>query len=65
MTIDQDVIEHRTEQRETAAPPVGRRRHFSQLSSVDKLVLGVMVGVPAFLHIMLVWVPAILTGVLR
>jgi multiple sugar transport system permease protein len=64
MTIDPTAIEHRTEQRETAAPLVGRRRHFSQLSRVDKLVLGVMVGVPAFLHIMLVWIPAILTAVL-
>jgi multiple sugar transport system permease protein len=47
-----------------AAPPVGRRRRFSQLSRNDKLVLTVMVGVPAFLHIVLVWIPAILTGVL-
>ena len=47
-----------------AAPPVGRRRRFSQLSRNDKLVLLVMVGVPAFLHIVLVWIPAILTGVL-
>ena len=47
-----------------AAPPAGRRRRFSQLSRNDKLVLMVMVGVPAFLHIVLVWIPAILTGVL-
>ncbi|MEN9643821.1 MAG: hypothetical protein RL238_490 [Actinomycetota bacterium] len=47
-----------------AAPPVGRRRRFSQLSRNDKIVLSVMVGVPAFLHIVLVWIPAILTGVL-
>ncbi|MEQ1701939.1 MAG: sugar ABC transporter permease, partial [Ilumatobacteraceae bacterium] len=39
-------------------------RHFSQLSPVDKLVLGLMVGVPSFLHIVLVWIPAILTAVL-
>ena len=64
MNIDPTAIEHRTEQRATAASPRGRRRHFSQLSRVDKLVLGVMVGVPAFLHIMLVWIPAILTAVL-
>ena len=48
----------------TAAPRKGRRRRFSQLSLADKLVLGVMVGVPAFLHIVLVWIPAILTGIL-
>jgi len=47
-----------------AAPQTGRRRRFSQLSRNDKLVLGVMVGIPAFLHIVLVWIPAILTGVL-
>ncbi|MBI4933319.1 MAG: sugar ABC transporter permease [Actinobacteria bacterium] len=47
-----------------AAPHTGRRRRFSQLSRNDKLVLSVMVGVPAFLHIVLVWIPAILTGVL-
>ena len=43
---------------------MGRRRRFSQLSVTDKLVLGVMVGVPAALHILLVWIPAILTGIL-
>src|SRR4051794_26281452 len=47
-----------------AAPPVGRRRRFSQLSRTDKLILGVMVGIPATLHIVLVWIPAMLTGVL-
>jgi multiple sugar transport system permease protein len=46
------------------APRKGRRRRFSQLSRLDKAVLGVMVGVPTFIHILLVWIPAILTGVL-
>jgi multiple sugar transport system permease protein len=45
-------------------PRKRRRRHYSQLSLVDKAVLGVMVGVPALLHIMLVWIPAILTAIL-
>ncbi|HKG57621.1 MAG TPA: sugar ABC transporter permease [Candidatus Limnocylindrales bacterium] len=36
-----------------------RRRRYSLLSRRDKLVLAVMVGVPAFIHIFLVWVPTI------
>ncbi len=47
-----------------AAPPRGRRRRFSQLSRRDKTVLFVMVGIPAFIHIALVWVPALLTAIL-
>lgn len=47
-----------------AAPHPGRRRRFSQLSRRDKIVLFVMVGVPTFLHVVLVWTPAILTGIL-
>jgi len=47
-----------------AAPLVGRRRRFSQLSLRDRIVLGFMVGVPAALHIALVWIPAIITGIL-
>jgi multiple sugar transport system permease protein len=38
-----------------------RRRHFSELSGRDRFWLWVMVGVPASLHILLVWVPALLT----
>lgn len=49
---------------QTAAPRKGRRRRFSNLSRPDKLILGFMVGVPALIHIALVWIPAILTGVL-
>lgn len=44
--------------------PRRRRRRSSHLSRTDKLVLGVMVGVPAFLHIVLVWLPAIATAIL-
>jgi multiple sugar transport system permease protein len=47
-----------------AAPRKGRRRRFSQLSRRDRLVLIVMVGIPTFVHIMLVWIPALLTAVL-
>ena len=47
-----------------AAPHPGRRRRFSQLTKRDKIVLWVMVGIPTFLHVVLVWIPAILTGIL-
>ncbi len=46
------------------APRRGRRQRFSQLSRRDKGVLGVMVGIPALVHILLVWLPAIFTGIL-
>jgi ABC-type sugar transport system permease subunit len=49
----------------SAARPTGRRRRRrSTHSGRDRFWLGVMVGVPAFLHIVLVWIPAILTIVL-
>jgi multiple sugar transport system permease protein len=51
-------------ERRTAAPRKGRRRRYSQLSRIDRVVLGFMVGVPAAIHIVLVWIPALLTGVL-
>lgn len=45
---------------EPITPPSTRRRKLQQLTSRDKVLLGLMVGVPAFIHIALVWVPAIL-----
>ncbi|MFL5778770.1 MAG: carbohydrate ABC transporter permease [Chloroflexota bacterium] len=36
-----------------------RRRRYSVLTRRDKLILGVMVGVPAFIHIFLVWIPTV------
>ena len=36
-----------------------RRRRFSILTRRDKLTIGLMVGIPAFIHIFLIWVPAI------
>ena len=49
----------------TAAPPPGRRRRrFQSLSRRDRIWLGFMVGIPATLHIVLVWIPAIATVVL-
>src|SRR5690606_30153275 len=44
----------------TAAPTPRRRRPRSRLTS-DKAWLVAMVGVPAFLHIVLVWIPALFT----
>ena len=65
MSLDIDSPTAGVEPAPSAAPFTGRRRrHFTQLSISDRVVLGVMVGVPAFLHIVLVWIPAILTGVL-
>lgn len=37
----------------------GQVRRFSLLTRRDKLTLGLMVGVPAFIHIFLIWVPTL------
>jgi multiple sugar transport system permease protein len=42
-----------------AAGAPRRRRRFSVLTRRDKVVLGLAVGIPAFIHIFLVWVPTI------
>jgi ABC-type sugar transport system permease subunit len=44
-----------------SAPGAARRkgRKFSLLTRRDKLTLSLMVGVPAFIHIFLIWVPTI------
>jgi multiple sugar transport system permease protein/raffinose/stachyose/melibiose transport system permease protein len=54
-----------------AAPPTtapapsptvaGRRRRVRRLSGRDKLVLGVMVGVPTLLQAVLIWIPTLLS----
>jgi multiple sugar transport system permease protein len=36
-----------------------RRSRYSLLTRRDKLTIGAMVGIPAFIHIFLIWVPAI------
>jgi multiple sugar transport system permease protein len=41
-----------------------RRRRLSQLSGSDKRTLAWMTGVPSFLHIVFVWIPALATIVL-
>lgn len=55
----------------TNAPPVvpggasvsvrgpGRRRRFSILTRRDKLTIAAMVGIPAFIHIFLIWLPTL------
>jgi multiple sugar transport system permease protein len=45
----------------SASPARKRRksRRFSLLTRRDKLTLGLMVGIPAFIHIFLIWVPTI------
>ncbi|PIE32061.1 MAG: ABC transporter permease [Ilumatobacter coccineus] len=45
----------------TTAPPRGRRR---RLRGTDRLTIALMVGIPAIIHLVLVWIPAILTGIL-
>ena len=42
----------------------GRKRRYTTLSRGDRVWLSVMVGVPAFLHILLVWIPALATTAL-
>jgi ABC-type sugar transport system permease subunit len=36
-----------------------RRRRYSILTRRDKLTIGAMVGIPAFIHIFLIWLPAL------
>ena len=44
-----------------ASPSTGRKRRkrFSLLTRRDKLTLGLMVGVPAFIHVFLIWLPTL------
>jgi multiple sugar transport system permease protein len=44
----------------SSASERGRRR-YSLLTDKDRRVLAAMVGIPTFLHVMLIWVPAILS----
>jgi len=62
------VTEHIDDTTPAVDPPAGRhrrrRRRYTTLSKGDRFWLGVMVGVPAFLHIILVWIPALATTAL-
>lgn len=44
-----------------ASPTAGKRRRkrFSVLTRRDKLTLSLMVGIPAFIHIFLIWLPTV------
>ncbi len=48
-------------EKDPLAPPVRRRRRFQVFAASDKRWLVLMVGIPAGLHILLVWIPALLT----
>jgi ABC-type sugar transport system permease subunit len=41
-----------------------RRRRYSLLTRQDKIVLGLAVGIPAFIHIALVWIPTLFSVIL-
>jgi len=41
-----------------------RRRRFSVLSGRDKLVLGLMVGIPTAIHVFFIWLPTIASAIL-
>ncbi len=47
-----------------AASPTGRRSRLQQLSFLDRIWLKIAVGIPLALHLILVWIPAILTAIL-
>ena len=48
----------------SAAGVPRRRRRYSLLTRQDKIVLGLAVGIPAFIHISLVWIPTISSVIL-
>src|SRR3954452_4185875 len=48
----------------TAPATKNRRRRGRLLTRRDKIVLSVMVGIPALIHITFVWIPALLSIVL-
>ena len=49
---------------EEAASPRGRRGRFQQLSFGDRVWLKFALGIPVFFHVVLVWIPALITAVL-
>lgn len=51
----------------TAAPPskrTRRRRRLRRLTRTDRIVLALLIGIPTALHLYLIWVPTVLSGVL-
>ena len=49
---------------DVAGAPPRRRRRDSLLTRRDKVVLGLAVGIPAFIHIFLVWIPTVFSVIL-
>ena len=47
-----------------AAEPPRRQRRFSVLTRRDKVILGLMVGIPTGIHLFFIWLPTIASGVL-
>lgn len=46
------------------APRKGRRRRFSQLTSLDRLTLTGMVGIPTLLLMVFIWIPVLMTAII-
>jgi ABC-type sugar transport system permease subunit len=55
---DEATLKPATTATAAAAPPVAGRR-LSLLTRQDKIVLALMLGIPTFIHLMFVWMPAI------
>ena len=58
------TTEQETQSAEVATSRKGRRRRSTALTRSDRIWLTIMVGVPATIHILLVWIPAMATIVL-
>jgi multiple sugar transport system permease protein len=55
---DEATLQPATTATTAVAPPVAGRR-LSLLTRQDKIVLALMLGIPTFIHVMFVWMPAI------
>jgi ABC-type sugar transport system permease subunit len=53
-----------TSPNDATAPPRGRRSRLHQLSVRDRLWLKFAIGIPLVIHLIFVWIPAIITGIL-
>ncbi|HYJ67206.1 MAG TPA: sugar ABC transporter permease [Nocardioidaceae bacterium] len=49
-----------------SAPPTRppRRRRLRRLTTADRVILALLIGVPTALHLYLIWVPTVLSGIL-
>ena len=53
-----------SESSKRTAPSTGRRSRLRQLTLGDRIWLKFAIGIPVFVHVMLVWIPAVITAVL-